>query len=222
MITTLERMTGEGGTALLTVTVDKMIATEQDLGKKKEEEEVLKDLHNQGHIMVPGREATDQLQQAEPKEALPEEDSEGHIQEEGLTENTPEAVITSPDQEKDTEISNHHTIKKDLQVIPETVIMAEMGRGKTEMEEKEEALIEVQARKERATEKETMIEEEREEVKNKKTKRASLDASVADQRITWPPNAQYTNLDPHQSVVSVNLITPPPNVEPGASLTTLS
>ena len=84
-----------------------------------------------------------------------------------------------------------------------------MGRGKTKMEEKEEALIEVQARKERATEKETMTEEEREEVKNKKTKRAGLDVSVADQRISWLSNAQYTNLDPHQSVVNVNLITPP-------------
>ena len=95
MTTAMEKETGKGDPALTTVTGDKMIVTEQDLGTKREEEEVLKDLHNQGHILVPGREATDQLQQADPKEALPEEDSEGHIQEEGITENTPETVMTS-------------------------------------------------------------------------------------------------------------------------------
>ena len=119
--------------------------------------------------------------------------------------------MTGPDREKNTEISSHHIVKEDLQAIPETVITAEMGRGKTEMEEKEEALIGVQARKGTATEKETMIEEERKEVKNKKAKRASQDASVADQRITWLPNAQFINLGPHPSVVNVNLITPHPS-----------
>ena len=117
-----------------------MITTEQDLVTGREEEEVLKDLHNQGHVLVPGKEATDQLQQADPKEALPEEVSKGQIEEEGITENTPETVMTSPDQETDTEIRNHHTIREGLQVIPETVIIARMGRGMTETDVKEEAL----------------------------------------------------------------------------------
>ena len=114
-----------------------MVITEQNLVTKKEEEEVLKDLHNQGHIVVPGKMATDQLQQAKPKEAIPENDPGDHIQEKGLIDNTPEAVMTGPDQEKDTEISNHHIIKKDLQAIPETVITAEISKGNTEMEEKD-------------------------------------------------------------------------------------
>ena len=147
MITTRERMTGEGGPALTTVTGDKMIATEQDLGTKREEEEVTKDLHSRGQILVPGTvdqiETTDQPQRADSTEALPEEDLEGPIQEEGITENIPETEMINPDPKKDTDISTHHTIKKGLQVVPETVIMAEMGREKTEMVEKEETLIEV-------------------------------------------------------------------------------
>ena len=69
----------------------------------------------------------------------------------------------------------------------------------------------MQVRTGTATEKETMIEEERKEVKNKKAKRASQNASAADQRISWPPNAQFINLGPRLSIVNVNLITPHPN-----------
>ena len=160
-----------------------MVITEQNLVTKKEEEEVLKDLHNQGHIVVPGKMATDQLQQAKPKEALPE-DTGDHIQEESLIDNTPEAVMKDQDLEKTTETSSHHTVKEDLQAIPETVITAEISRGKTEMEEKEETLIGVPARKGTATEKETMTEEGRMKVKNRKAKRTNQDVTAADQRIT--------------------------------------
>ena len=79
MIKAKETETGKEDPALSTITGDKMVITEQNLVTKKEEEEVLKDLHNQGHIVVPGKEATDQLQQAKPKEALPEEDTGDHI-----------------------------------------------------------------------------------------------------------------------------------------------
>ena len=47
-----------------------MITTEQDLGTGKEGEEVFRDLHNQGRVMVPGKEAIDQFLQEDPKEAL--------------------------------------------------------------------------------------------------------------------------------------------------------
>ena len=136
-----------------------MMTTEQDLEIGKEEEEVSRDLPNQGRVMVPGKEAIDQFLQEDPKEALLVEVSVGDILEEGITGNPLETAMTGQDQEVDTEI-NHHTIREGLQVIPETVIIAEMGRGKTEMDEKEEAFIEVQARKERVTEEEMMIEEE--------------------------------------------------------------
>ena len=85
-------------------------------------------------------ETTDQPQQEDTTEALPEEDLEGPIQEEGIRENIPETEMINPDPKKDTDISNHHTIKKGLQVVPETVTMAEMGREKKEMVEKEENL----------------------------------------------------------------------------------
>ena len=66
-----------------------------------------------------------------------------------------------------------------------------------------------------------MIEEEEEKVKNKKAKRARPDAFGADQRIIWLPSAPSTNLDHRRNVVIVSLIIPLPNVEPGASQTTL-
>ena len=141
---------------------------------KKEEEEVLKDPHNQDHTVVPDRMAIDQIHQARPREALPE-DTGDHIQEESLIDNTPEAVMKDQDLEKTTETSSHHIVKEDLQATPETVITAEISRGKTEMEEKEDTLIGVPARKGTATEKEMMIEEERKEVKRRKEKRASQD-----------------------------------------------
>ena len=147
MIKCLEKETEEEGPVLTTVIGDTMIAIELDQGTKREEEEVTKDLHSRGQILVPGTEdqieATDQHQQADSKEALPEEDLEGPIQEEGITENIPQTEIINPDPKKDTDISTHHTIKKGLQVVPETVTMAEMGREKIEMVEKEETLIEV-------------------------------------------------------------------------------
>ena len=160
-----------------------MVITEQNLVTKKEEEEVLKDLHNQDHTVVPGKMAIDQLHQAKPREALPE-DTGDHIQEESLIDNTPEAVMKDQDLEKTTETSSHHIVKEDLQATPETVITAEISKEKTEVEEKEETLIGVPARKGTATEKETMTEEGRMKVKNRKAKRTNQDVTAADQRIT--------------------------------------
>ena len=128
-----------------------MMSTEQDLEIGKEEEEVSRDLPNQGRAMVPGKEAIDQFLQEDPKEALLVEVTVGDILEEGITGNPLETAMTGQDQEIDTEI-NHHTIREGLQVIPETASIAKMGRGKTETEEKEEAHTEVQAGKERVME----------------------------------------------------------------------
>ena len=128
--------------------------------------------------------------------------------------------MTGPDQEIDTEI-NHHTIREGLRVIPETVIIARMGRGMTETDVKEEALTEVQVKKEEVMEEKMKIVEEREKVRSKKAKTADPDASVADQKVTWLSNVQSTNQDPLPSVVIVNLITKPLNVKPDATLTIL-
>ena len=143
-----------------------MMTTEQDLEIGKEEEKVSKDLPNQGRIMVPGKEAIDQCLQEDPKEALLVEVIIGDILEEEITGNPLETEMTGQDQEIDTEI-NHHTIREGLRVIPETVIRARMGRGVTETDVKEEALTEVQVRKEEVTEEEMMIVEERESKEQK-------------------------------------------------------
>ena len=71
--------------------------------------------------------------------------------------------MTGPDQEKGTEIRNHHEIREGLRVIPETVIIARMGRGMTETDVKEE----VQVRKEKVMGEEMRIEEEKEKQEGK-------------------------------------------------------
>ena len=197
-----------------------MMATEQDLETGKEEEDVSRDLPNQGRAMVSGKEAIDQFLQEDPKEALLVEVTVGDILEEGITGNPLETAMTGQDLEIDTQI-NLHTIREGQRVIPETVIRARMGRGVTEADVKEEALTEVQVRKEKVTEEEMMIVEEREKVRSKMEEIANPDASVADQRVTWLSNVQSTNQDPLPSVMIVNLITKPLNVKPDVTLTTL-
>ena len=61
-----------------------MMATEQDLETGKEEEEVSRDLPNRGRVMIPGKEATDQLLMEEPKETLLVEVIVGDILGEGI------------------------------------------------------------------------------------------------------------------------------------------
>ena len=194
-----------------------MMATEQDLETGKEEEEVSKDLPNRGRVMIPGKEATDQLLMEEPKETLPVEVIVGDILEEGITGNPLETAMTGQTQETGTEI-NHQTSTEGLRVIPETVIIARMGRGMTETDVKEE----VQVRKEKVTGEEMRIEEEREKLRNKKVKIVDPGVFVAVQKVTWLTNAPFTNQDPLLSAVTISLITKPLNAKlPGANLTIL-
>ena len=147
MITCLEKEMKEGGQVLTKVIVVAMITTGLDQGTKREDEEVTKKHHSRGRILVPGTvdqiETIDQPQQEDTTEALPEENLEETIQEEGITETIPQTEMINLDPKKDIDISNHHTIKEGLQVVPETVTMVEMGREKKEMGAKEETLIEV-------------------------------------------------------------------------------
>ena len=85
-----------------------MMVTEQDLETGKEEKEVSKDLPNQGRVMIPGKEATDQLLMEEPKETLLVEVIVGDILEEGITGNPLETAMTGQILETGTQI-NHHT-----------------------------------------------------------------------------------------------------------------
>ena len=184
---------------------------------EKEEQGVSKDLPNLGRVMILGKEATDQLLMEEPKETLLVEVIVGDILEEGITGNPLETAMTGQTQETGTEI-NHHTSKEGLQVIPETVIIARMGRGMTETDVKEE----VQVRREKVTGEEMRIEEEREKLRNKKVKTVDPGVFVAVQKVTWLINAPFTNQDPLLIGVTVSLITKPLNAKlPDATLTIL-
>ena len=190
---------------------------EQDLETGKEEEKVSRDLPNRGRVMIPGKEATDQFLMEEPKETLLVEVTVGDILEEGITGNPLETAMTGQTQETGTEI-NHHTSTEGLRVIPETVIIARMGRGMTETDVKEE----VQVRKEKVMGEEMRIEEEKEKQRNKKVKIVDPGVFVAVQKVTWLTNAPFTNQDPLLSAVTVSLITKPLNAKlPDATLTIL-
>ena len=120
----------------------------------------------------------DQLHQAQPRGTFPE-DIGDHIREENLIDNTPETEMEDQDLEETKEPISHHIVREDLQETQETVITAEINK-----EKEEETLIGVPARKGTATEKETMIEEGRMEVKNKRAKKTNQHATAADQPIT--------------------------------------
>ena len=142
MMTGQEREKEEGSLVLTRVLGVIMITTGPDQGTMREEEEITD--HSRGQILV--LDTVDEIkiiyqhQQGE-TEALPEEDLEETIQEEEITETIPQTKMINLDPKKDIDISNHHTIKEGLQVVPETVTMVEMGREKKEMVAKEETLI---------------------------------------------------------------------------------
>ena len=151
-----------------------MMVTEQDLGTGKEEKEVSKDLPNQGRVMIPGKEATDQLLMEEPKETLLVEVMVGDILVEGITGKRLETAMTGHTLETGTEI-NHNTSTEGLRVILETVIIARKGRGMTETDVKEE----VQVRKEKVMGEEMRVEEEKKKQRKKKIKIVDQGVSVA-------------------------------------------
>ena len=194
-----------------------MMVTEQDLGTGIEEKEASKDHPNRGRVMIPGKEDTDQLLMEEPKEILLVEVTLEDILEEGIIGNPLETTVTGQTQEAGTEIK-HHISTEGLRVIPETVIIARMGRGMTETDVKEE----VQVRKEKVVGEEMKLEEETEKQRNKKVKIVDQSVSVAVQKITWLISAPFINQDPLLSAVIVNLITRPLNAKPDANLTILS
>ena len=162
-----EREKEEGGLVLTRVLGVIMITTGPDQGTMREEEEITD--HSRGQILVLDTvdeiEIIDQHQQGE-TEALPEEDLEEITREEEITEYIPQAEIISQDPEKEIDPSSLHTIKEGPHVVLEAVTMVEMGRETKEKVVKEGTIIGVSARKEGTTEKERMIEEEGEEVKN--------------------------------------------------------
>ena len=213
----------DGGLVLTRVLGVIMITTGPDLGTMREEEETTD--HSRGQILVLDTvdelEIIDQHLQGE-TEALPEEDLEEITREEEITEYIPQTEMINQDPKKEIDPSSLHTIKEGPQVVLEAVTMVEMGRETKEKVVKEETIIGVSARKEGTTENETMIEEEEEKVKNKKAKRASLDAFGADQRIIWLSSAPSTRSVPQRYVEIVSLNIPPPNVEPGANQTILN
>ena len=155
----------------------------QDLVSKKEEEVVKKDPQILDHTVIPGKMVIDQLHQAQPRGTFPE-DIGDHIQETNLIDNTPETEMEDQDLEETKEPISHHIVRGDLQATLETIITAEINKEKTKVGEKEETLIGGPARKGTATEKETMTEEGRMKVKNRKAKRTNQDVTAADQRIT--------------------------------------
>ena len=172
------------------------MTTEKDLGTGKEGEEVFRDPHNQGRIMVPG------------KEALLVEVTVGDILEEGITGNPLETAMTGQTQETGTEI-NHHTSTEGLRVIPETVIIARMGRGMTETDVKEE----VQVRKEKVMGEEMKVEEEKEKQRNKKVMIIGQGVFVAVHKITWLISVPFISQDPPLCAVTVILTTKPLNAK---------
>ena len=179
MITCLEKEMEEGGQVLTKVLGVIMITTGPDQGTMREEEETTN--HSRGQILVLDTvdeiEIIDQHLQGE-TEALPEEDLEEITREEEITEYIPQTEMINQDPKKDIDPSSLQTIKEGPQVVLEAVTMVEMGRETKEKVVKEGTIIGVSARKEGTTENERMIEEEGEEVKSKKAKRASLDAFV--------------------------------------------
>ena len=87
-------------------------------------------------------ETIDQHQEVDTKEALQEEDTKETLQEEGIRETIPQADIIDLAPKKDTDLSTHPIIKKDLKVGQEIVTMVEMDQEMTEMVAREETLIE--------------------------------------------------------------------------------
>ena len=194
-----------------------MMVIEHDPEIEKGKKEVSIDHPDQGHVMILGKEATDPLLKEEPKGTLLVEVTVGDILVEGMAGIHLETAVTGHTLETGTEI-NHNTSTEGLRVIPETVIIARMGRGMTETDVKEE----VQVRKEKVMGEEMRIEEEREKLRNKKVKTVDPGVFVAVQKVTWLTNAPFTNQDPLLSAVTVSLITKPLNAKlPDATLTIL-
>ena len=159
------------------VTEDKLMTIEQDLVSKKEEEVVKKDPQILDHTVIPGKMVIDQLHQAQPRGTFPE-DIGDHIQETNLIDNTPETEMEDQDLEETKEPISHHIVREDPQETQETVITAEINK-----EKEEETLIRVPARKETATERETLTQEERTEVKARMAKTTNQHATAVDQPI---------------------------------------
>ena len=109
-----------------------MMVTEQGLEIGKEEKEVSKDLPNQGHAMILGKEATDPLLKEEPKGTLLVEVTVGDILVEGMAGIHLETAVTDHTLETGIEI-NHNTRTEGQQILPETVIIVRKGREMTEM-----------------------------------------------------------------------------------------
>ena len=123
-----------------------MIEIEVDQGTKREEEEVTKEHHGQDQTLVLDTvhriETIDQPQEEDTTEALQEEDTKETLQEEDITETIPQTDMIDLAPKKDTDLSTHPIIKKDLKVGQEIVTMVEMGQEMKEMVAREETLIE--------------------------------------------------------------------------------
>ena len=134
--------TGEEGQVLTTEIGETMIEIEVDQGTKREEEEVTKEHHGRDQTLVLGTvhriETIDQHQEVDTTEALQEKDTKETLQEEGIRETIPQADIIDLAPKKDTDLSTHPTIKKDLKVGQEIITMVETM---TEMVAREETLI---------------------------------------------------------------------------------
>ena len=142
----MEKETGEEGQVLTTEIGETMIEIEVDQGTKREEEEVTKEHHSRDQTLVLGTvhriETIDQHQEVDTTEALQEEDTKETLQEEDITETIPQTDMIDLAPKKDTDLSTHPIIKKDLKVGQEIVTMVEMGQERKEMVAREETLIE--------------------------------------------------------------------------------
>ena len=87
-------------------------------------------------------ETIDQHQEVDTTEALQEEDTKETLQEEDITETIPQTDMIDLAPKKDTDLSTHPIIKKDLKGGQEIVTMVEMGQEMKEMVAREETLIE--------------------------------------------------------------------------------